>query len=359
MFEPINQFFYSALSWINSWVGNWGWAMIVFTIMIRLVLTPLDFKSRVSMRKTQKLQPQLAVLQKKYANDKEKLNQKTAELYKKAHVNPLSSCLPLLLTWPILICVFTAMRMAANAEMLKQVGQILNNQEPAFEGWMWIKNLWMPDNVFSTAYPDSRTLALVSAGQWKDWFEGLKEMPALLQNTDFSTLSAEALSGVPETLIESIKTSGWTAECFTEANYKYSAQIIMGLLETAKNADGTLFYTVAMAKSGLSVPLLGDIHNSINGYIILPILSMVSQIVMTKVMSGGQPQTNANGQSTGKMMQYFFPVFSLILCFNYSSAFALYWVAGNLVSMGQTFAINKYLDNKEKKAVVAGEGSVK
>ena len=359
MLEPINQFFYSALSWINSWVGNWGWAMVVFTIMIRLVLTPLDYKSRVSMRKTTKLQPQLQALQKKYANDKDKLNAKTAELYKKAHVNPLSSCLPLLLTWPILICVFTAMRMAANAEMLKQVGQMLNGQE-SFEGWLWIKNLWMPDNVFSSAYPDARTLSMISAKEWATWFEGLKEMPALMQNTDFSALSADALSGVPETLIESIKANGWTPECFNEANFKGASQIIYSLLNHARNADGELFYQLGNATTGLSVPLLGDIHNSMNGYIILPIMSMVSQIVMTKIMSKGQPQqTNANGQPTGKLMQYFFPVFSLVLCFNYSSAFALYWVAGNLVSMGQTLVINKYLDAKEKKAEIAGEGSVK
>ena len=109
----MNDFLFNILAWIRSWVGSWGWAMVVFTVMIRLVLTPLDIKSRVSMRKTTKLQPQMQALQKKYANDKEKLNQKTAELYKKEHVNPLSSCLPLLLTWPILIAVFGAMRTAA------------------------------------------------------------------------------------------------------------------------------------------------------------------------------------------------------------------------------------------------------
>ena len=58
-------------------------------------------------------------------------------------------------------------------------------------------------------------------------------------------------------------------------------------------------------------------------------------------------------------MQWFFPLFSLFICFSYSAAFALYWVAGNLVSLGQTLLINKILDNKEKAAAVAGEGTVK
>ena len=121
----MNDFLFGILQWINGWIGSYGWAMVVFTVLIRLVLTPLDIKSRVSMRKTAKLQPQMQALQKKYANDKEKLNQKTAELYKKEHVNPLSSCLPLLLTWPILIAVFGAMRTAANFELLEQITDLL------------------------------------------------------------------------------------------------------------------------------------------------------------------------------------------------------------------------------------------
>ena len=82
---------------------------------------------------------------------------------------------------------------------------------------------------------------------------------------------------------------------------------------------------------------------------------------MTKIMGGNQQQpAQGAGAGTGKFMQYFFPIFSLVICLSYSAAFALYWVAGNLVSMGQTYAINKYLDKKEQAAAaVAGEGTVK
>ncbi len=67
----MNELLFNFLAWINSWTGSWGWAMVIFTILIRLALTPLDLRSRVGMRKTQTLQPKLAELQKKYANDKE------------------------------------------------------------------------------------------------------------------------------------------------------------------------------------------------------------------------------------------------------------------------------------------------
>ena len=333
----MNDFLFNILAWSQSWVGNWGWAMVVFTIMVRLVLTPLDIKSRVSMRKTSKLQPQMQALQKKYANDKEKLNQKTAELYKKEHISPLSSCLPLLLTWPILIAVFGAMRMAANRELLIQLGQILNNEMPTLEPWLWIKNLWMPDSIFAAALPDAKTIQQIPADQWLKWFNGLD----------------------PNNLPVLIRDLGLTADSFAKDNL---GATITSIVEAMKlNAQ----YVEAVAvKPGWTFNLLItqiSLVNIYNGLMILPILSAVSQLAMTKIMGGNQ-QTNPDqpGAGAGKFMQYFFPIFSLIICFSYSAAFALYWVAGNLVSMGQTYAINKYLDKKEKAAAeVAGEGSVK
>ena len=333
----MNEFLFNILAWIQSWVGSWGWTMVVFTIMVRLVLTPLDIKSRVSMRKTQKLAPKQQALQKKYANDKEKLNAKMAELYKKEHINPLSSCLPLLLTWPILIAVFGAMRMVANRELLMQLGQILNDEVPTLEKWFWIKNLWMPDSFFAASLPDLNTLRVIPTEQWTEWFSKLDQnnLPIL------------------------IKDLGLTVESFSKENLAASIDQIM----TAMQQNAAYVEAVAV-KPGWTFNLLitkFSLINSYNGWLLLPILSAASQIFMTKIMGGNQAQPAAQGQpNTGKFMQYFFPIFSLFICLSYSAAFALYWVAGNLVSMGQTFAINKYLDKKEAAAAdVVGEGSVK
>ena len=362
MFAWINDGLFAILNWINSWIGGWGLAIIVFTLLVRLALTPLDIKSRASMRKTQKLQPQMAALQKKYANDKEKLNAKTAELYKKAHVNPLSSCLPLLLTWPILIAVFGAMRTVANKELLAQTAQILNGQEPTMEAFLWIRNLWMPDNPFYTALPDFNALRMISSNEWVAWFNELGgALPAQMQSFTaewFEGLSADVLKSVPDALKESLISGGITASCFEGSNLQPT---VMLLVEKMRVYD---FYNIGISNiPGYTIPMVNwSVKTMYNGFLILPILSAVSQVVMTKVMGGNQPQPQAaDGQpNTGKFMQWFFPLFSLWICIGYSSAFALYWVAGNLVSMGQTWIINKYLDKKEQMAApVAGEGSVK
>ena len=333
----MNEALFNVLAWINSWTGSWGLAMVIFTILIRLVLTPLDFKSRAGMRKTAKIQPKMAELQKKYANDKEKLNQKTAELYKKEGVNPMSSCLPLLLTWPILIIVFSAMRTAANQEILGQVTQLLNQEAPTLEPFLWIKNLWMPDSLFSPALPDLSTLQQIPGDMWKNWFNGLGEnLPALLQGLNL------------------------TAESFDGANLRSTIPLIQQTL-----ASGNAAYAEAISVNGgwtfnLLITTL-SVVKEYNGYMLLPILSAVSQIVMTKVTSAGQPQTAGNEQSaaTSKMMTWFFPIFSLVICFGYSSAFALYWVMGNVVSLVQTLIINKVLDQREASEKVKAEGTVK
>ena len=87
-------------------IPNYGVAIILFTIIIKLLLLPLGIKSQKSMAKQQKLAPQLAELQKKYANDKEKLNKEMLELYQANGVSPASGCLPMLLQLPIIWGLF-------------------------------------------------------------------------------------------------------------------------------------------------------------------------------------------------------------------------------------------------------------
>ena len=334
----MNDFVYSILAWIQSWVGSWGWSIVVFAVLIRLVLTPLDFKSRVSMRKTQKLQPQLQALQKKYANDKEKLNAKTAELYKKEHINPLSSCLSLLLSWPVLIAVWGAMRMVANKELLIQLTQILNNEMPALEPWLWVKNLWMPDNLFSACLPDLNTLRVIPADQWQAWFSSLDQsnLPILIKDLGLTAASFDgnALQGTLQQILEAV-----------QQNAAY--------VEAVAVRPGWTFNLLITQVS---------LINQYNGWLLLPILSAVSQFAMSKAMGTAQQQPAAQGSAagSGKFMQYFFPLFSLVICLGYSAAFSLYWVFSGVASMAQTIIINKWLDNKEQAAkAVAGEGSVK
>ena len=94
----------------NNVVANYGIVIILLTIIVRLVLTPLTITQARSMARMQKMQPELQELQKKYKDDKAKLQQETMEFYKKNNVNPLAGCLPLLLQLPIFFALFQALR---------------------------------------------------------------------------------------------------------------------------------------------------------------------------------------------------------------------------------------------------------
>ena len=341
----MNELLANILRWINGIVGNYGWAIVVFTILVRLVLTPFDIKSRVGMRRMTAVQPKVAALQAKYGNDKEKLNAKTAELYKKEKVNPLTSCLPLLLTWPILIAVFTAMRMVANEMMVRQVAAIINGEPLEMAQWLWVRNLWMPDNIFSAAIPELSNLQQIDAAIWvKEFFrDGVCICPSLSQ---------------------------LTAASFDQANLANTLNEIVAAMQNGtvilpNQNPMTYAAAIAVANGWKGQSFIGlfslEVKQIWNGLLLLPVLSAVSQLVMTKITGGQEQQpANANQPNSGKFMKWFFPIFSLVICLGYSAAFALYWVAGNLVSMVQTVIINKVLDNKEKaKAAVAAEGSVK
>ena len=99
----ILEFFYGI-------TNSFGLAIVLLTIAVRIVLYPLNQKQMTSMQQMQKIQPRLKVLQEKYANDKEKLNQETMRLYKENKVNPAAGCLPLLVQLPILILLFNVLR---------------------------------------------------------------------------------------------------------------------------------------------------------------------------------------------------------------------------------------------------------
>lgn len=89
---------------------SYGLAIVLLTVVVRLLLYPLNQKQMVSMQQMQKIQPRLKVIQEKYGNDKEKMNAETMRLYRENHVNPAAGCLPLLVQLPILILLFNVLR---------------------------------------------------------------------------------------------------------------------------------------------------------------------------------------------------------------------------------------------------------
>jgi YidC/Oxa1 family membrane protein insertase len=94
------------LQYIHDYVGNWGWTIVLVTILIKLILYPLSYKGMVSMNKLKELSPRIKEIQEKYKNDKQKSGAKMMEFYKKEGVNPMGGCLPILLQIPVFFSIY-------------------------------------------------------------------------------------------------------------------------------------------------------------------------------------------------------------------------------------------------------------
>ncbi len=332
----MNDILKAILDFIHELIPSYGWSVVAFTILVKMCLLPLDYKSRKGMRKMTALAPKQAELQKKYGHDQEKLNRKMQELYKKEGASPMAGCWPMLLSMPILFAMYGALRYMSGEQLVQQTFNILMTGETALEPFLWVKNLWMPDSPFNSVWPNLQSLQMVEEKQWL---------------TIFNTLTADQVSA----LAASINLPELTTASFSGN----------GLKETIQAINATLVAMPAYVEQVSVIPYLRvnllitefAVVKGFNGFFILPALSAVSQFIMTKLTEQKNPQpapaANANGQqqpSTGAFMKWFFPLFSLWICASSNAAFALYWVTTNLIGLVTNQLINWDLDRKEKLA---------
>ncbi|MEN9879642.1 MAG: hypothetical protein RIQ55_288 [Pseudomonadota bacterium] len=122
------------LEWLEKLTGNWGWAIVVLTILLKLIFFPLSAASYKSMARMRTVTPRLMALKERYANDKQKLNQEMMDLYRKEKINPLGGCLPILVQIPVFIALYWVLLGAVEMRNAPWVG--------------WIHDLTQPDPFY-------------------------------------------------------------------------------------------------------------------------------------------------------------------------------------------------------------------
>ena len=136
--KPINRYIFVPLfSWVESFVSNYGLLIIVVVLIIKLVLTPLIYKSYMSSAKMRVLAPEINAIKERVGDDTVKIQQETMKLYQQVGVNPLSGCIPLLLQMPILMSVFF---LFPNLVMFRQ------------KEFLWAKDLSTYDNLIQWGF---------------------------------------------------------------------------------------------------------------------------------------------------------------------------------------------------------------
>ena len=127
-----------ALNLFHGWLPNYGIAIILLTILVRILFWPLTHKSTVGMKKMQEIQPLMKEIQAKYKDNPQRLQQETWALYKEKKVNPMSSCLPMLIQIPVFIALFNVLRSAV---------------ELRYAPFLWIADLSEPEALFASWFP--------------------------------------------------------------------------------------------------------------------------------------------------------------------------------------------------------------
>jgi YidC/Oxa1 family membrane protein insertase len=142
------------LNLFNSWIPNYGVAIILLTFLVRLIFWPLTHKSTISMRRMSEIQPKIKEIQAKYKDNPQRLQQEMFACYRENKVNPMASCLPMLIQIPVFIALFTVLRSAV---------------ELRYAPFLWIADLSEPEAL--------------GADSWFPFFGGLNILPVLMAAT--------------------------------------------------------------------------------------------------------------------------------------------------------------------------------
>jgi YidC/Oxa1 family membrane protein insertase len=131
---PIAKPLFWLLEFFHGKVGNWGWAIVLLTLVVKLAFFPLQAASYKSMARMKAVQPKMMAIREKYGNDRMAMNQKTMELYKTEKINPLGGCLPVVVQIPVFIALYWALLASVEMRNAPWIG--------------WIKDLSVPDPFY-------------------------------------------------------------------------------------------------------------------------------------------------------------------------------------------------------------------
>lgn len=306
------------IQFIYSIVQNYGWSIILFTMVVKLILLPLQIKSQKSMKKQQKIQPIIAELQKKYANDKEKLQTEMMKIYKENNVSMTGGCLPLLIQFPILIGLYQVIQ--------KPLSYLLNVN---FKLDSVIERI---SDVIAKMAADPTVMHAV---------EGLKNLD-------------------PTALSESIQKSyqipflTWT---------RYLEETVGGFSDWVLNFN---FFGLDLSKNpsaGASALFRGNFGNmSTILLLLIPIIAVFFtwlSLKQSQKMTAAKQETSAAGQDTAdtmnsmtKSMNYMMPIMTGVFTFTLPAAMGLYWITSSVMQIVSQYILNVYLDKKEDDFVV-------
>ncbi len=291
---------------IYNLVQNYGLSIILFTIIIKLILLPLQIHSQKAMKKQQKVQPIIAELQKKYANDQQKLSAEMMKVYKENGVSMSGGCLPLLIQMPILYALYRVIQRPltyikgidfTSEAVIANVQKVLSMMKEQF-----------PDvigNLADSTVDQINKMYQIHLSTWADKLGLAKDFG---WDINFNFLGLD-LSGIPSKAITEIMAG----------NFSDIGTILLILIPI-----------IAMLATWFS---------------------MKQSQSMTQNPNARQNEDNP-AQSMNKSMSLMMPIMTGFFTVTLPSGIGIYWIVSSLVQIAQQYVLNKYFDRKEDDFVV-------
>lgn len=321
-------------------IPNIGLSIIIFTIVIYLLMTPLTYKQQKFSKLSQRMNPELQAIQAKYKGKQDqdsmaRMNEETRAVYDKYGVSPTGSCVQLLIQMPILFALYRVIyAMPAYVNKIGDTFRVLAGKIIDSDNASFLQNSGMEsvDRIIKQ-YGKSLT-------DGTDVKNGIVDILNKISSTDLHTIASK----------------------YDLNKLTYDGQLIISELDSKGKIINRGLIDQFNNFLGLNIgdspsQLLGDAWRNINGIqwgiiigaLMIPFLAAATQWINTKLMpqpSNDKNNSNDTMQSTMKSMNTMMPIMSAVFCFTLPAGMGLYWIAGAVVRSVQQVAINKIIDKE-------------
>ena len=327
---------------LGGGVASFGWTVVLFTVVLRLILSPLDIWQKVIARKNNKamerMKPQLEVLQARYADDKQRLQQEQMALYKKEKYSTMGMCLPTIVTFVVFFVVFAGFRQMVGYQFAKDYKECVKTY-----------NASIAEQIEQNK----------DKGFIVDNGDGKYDIDDVAKTEAGAEFYAQAKKNAQHAVYEvyysedqvTIRSFLWIKNIFVSDNWAQAVPDFATVTGQKGMATSKL--------TGITIDEYNDVMAEVlgtggygkdgkwNGLLILPVLSIALSLLSTKLLSGSQaqppaPAQDAQGegaekakaqQQSMKMMQYVMPIMMGVFALFYSGAFALYMFTSSLCAI--------------------------
>ena len=304
MWKTITKPFAWLMIWLYNLTGSYGWAIILFALAVNLVLAPFMAKSKKSMMRSTRLQPKIQELQRRHEGNQQKLNAEMQKLYREEGVNPMSGCLWSLIPFPILIALYSVIRMPMTRMMF-----VADDFVTTLQNFFVEKGLYtIPERA--DAYAEIK-LTKLAHENWDLVQSGLagKIDPHFL-NIDFSFLG----------------------------------------LNLGDQPRWNFFANTDWSDVHVWLPALG--------LFLIPFISALLSWLSMKISTATNPQMAQDSQAaaTTKSMNMMMPLMSVWICFIMPAAMGIYWIANSVFGIARDYILTKVfkkqldIEDAERKA---------